>query len=246
MRRVSPRPDPTRSARTGEPCGLGQDAWGWKPELLAALPRAYQSKRWRQEEEQRESIPWLRVADAETAGSLSRLARRFNFGPPVRRVRVAALRTRCARFRHPGDENDGGAGGIVRHYARMTPVYSMPRGAAAQVTAALHELRSALAAVRCAAVLLVSRQAGPPGRQIVSALLEAASRAEAAASRVARTAHLMIRADAGANEVPSASVAGATRHGLGRDVPPGRGCPSEEGGARSWRSTPTAADARAE
>jgi hypothetical protein len=34
----------------------------------------------RQEEEQWESIPWLRVAGAETAGSSKELARRFDFG----------------------------------------------------------------------------------------------------------------------------------------------------------------------
>lgn len=33
---------------------LGQAAWGWKPELPTALPRAHQSKRRLREEEQRE------------------------------------------------------------------------------------------------------------------------------------------------------------------------------------------------
>ncbi|HXV87111.1 MAG TPA: hypothetical protein VD793_10440, partial [Gemmatimonadales bacterium] len=35
--------------------------------------------RWQREEEQRESIPWLRVTDAETAGDSQELARRFAF-----------------------------------------------------------------------------------------------------------------------------------------------------------------------
>ena len=35
--RSATRPD--RSARAGEPRGLGRAAWGWKPELLKALPR---------------------------------------------------------------------------------------------------------------------------------------------------------------------------------------------------------------
>jgi len=40
VRRVGPRPDPTRSARSGEPCGQGLAAWGWKPEL----PRPYRGR----------------------------------------------------------------------------------------------------------------------------------------------------------------------------------------------------------
>ncbi len=36
---------------------MARPHWGWKPELLAALPRTHQSRRWRQEEEQRELIP---------------------------------------------------------------------------------------------------------------------------------------------------------------------------------------------
>ena len=43
----------------------------------------------RQEEEQRESIPWLRVAGAETAGGSQELARRFDFGGMGRRDETA-------------------------------------------------------------------------------------------------------------------------------------------------------------
>lgn len=63
--RSATRSDSQRSRRrTLRP---GQAAWGWKPELLVALPRTGQSLRRWQEEEQWESIPWLRVTGAETA-----------------------------------------------------------------------------------------------------------------------------------------------------------------------------------
>ena len=59
--RSATRSDPQHShRRTSRP---GQAAWGWKPELLIALPSDASVNRRRQEEERRESIPRLRVTD---------------------------------------------------------------------------------------------------------------------------------------------------------------------------------------
>jgi hypothetical protein len=38
VRRVGPRPNPTRSAEWDEPGGSGPPAWGWRPEALVAQP----------------------------------------------------------------------------------------------------------------------------------------------------------------------------------------------------------------
>lgn len=100
----------------------------------------------------------------------------------------------------------------------MTPTYSMPSGPAALHSAALLDLRSALDAIRCATVLLATRDVRPPGRQILAALLQATAKAEAASSRLESAAALMRRKGEEEVGVASASVGEASRPDPGPDA----------------------------
>ena len=95
---------------------------------------------------------------------------------------------RCSDNGPPCVKNDGRAHRGAAYHVAMSPWYSMPRGEVAERGAAVAALRHSLAALRCAATLLVVGAGSDRDRGLGTAILQELNAAERALNRAVKPA----------------------------------------------------------